>query len=414
MLHEVKLSKVIQRDLTEVALLQAFLICYAANATSTSFGKQDCANYLKNINRFKMSADDIANWLFTKKIEKELLSDILEKFARHQNNSVKQNWSNQVYNDIILLLKTPYQKASVNPLPLKFQWQQSGAKFLISFYKIMRSTTGLPPFFFSKKTSINFDGQLFLTQFIANNNGLFVCAACDEASFYSVISNSFRADIDHFLPKDLYPHLSCHPYNLVPICKLCNQSKSTKDPLKKSKRTRYSLQDICMPYRNHGIAKDTYMKEVIGASKYQLELLSRLPTGNINITDSINMILSIYEVPKRWAEKNEQIEEILFRRMRQIFRDGRGSSTADVEALIFNTLSQLLYYFHQEDTSKDPYTVPMTWKLVALMKEFNNNNGNLNPLLTKQALISEIADWLEQSISSEATKVTEELLSVFL
>src|SRR5262249_18731883 len=58
-------------------------------------------------------------------------------------------------------------------------------------------------------------------------NPLKVCPACDGPRIDSLY------EIDHFLPKTLYPFLSMHPTNLVPICAKCNSSseKGRKDPL---------------------------------------------------------------------------------------------------------------------------------------------------------------------------------------
>lgn len=52
-----------------------------------------------------------------------------------------------------------------------------------------------------------------------------VCPYCDN--------NLRTTELDHFLPKDDFPFLSCHPDNLIPSCHGCNSGsrKGTKVPL---------------------------------------------------------------------------------------------------------------------------------------------------------------------------------------
>lgn len=45
-----------------------------------------------------------------------------------------------------------------------------------------------------------------------------------------IISEKITApEIDHFLPQDKYPHLTCSFYNMIPSCKVCNHVKSNKE-----------------------------------------------------------------------------------------------------------------------------------------------------------------------------------------
>ncbi|MFO7838890.1 MAG: hypothetical protein R6X08_05280 [Desulfosalsimonadaceae bacterium] len=73
-------------------------------------------------------------------------------------------------------------------------------------------------------TVVEFDRDLFLDEFYKKNRELGVCVLCD--------GDLGDADVDHFYSKKVYPELSCHPANLVPICKTCNQTrKGGKVPL---------------------------------------------------------------------------------------------------------------------------------------------------------------------------------------
>jgi len=57
-------------------------------------------------------------------------------------------------------------------------------------------------------------------------SGVRVCPYCNRqyiSPVYSV-NGKVRGDIDHFLPRSVYPYFSMSLYNLIPVCKSCNQA----------------------------------------------------------------------------------------------------------------------------------------------------------------------------------------------
>ena len=70
-----------------------------------------------------------------------------------------------------------------------------------------------------------FDKEIFLAEFHTANPKFKVCPLCD--------GYPEGEEVDHFYPKKLHPALSCHPLNLVPICKPCNSAanKGQVEPL---------------------------------------------------------------------------------------------------------------------------------------------------------------------------------------
>ena len=55
-----------------------------------------------------------------------------------------------------------------------------------------------------------------------------------------------RTDTDHYFTKKYYPLLAVRPYNLMPLCHLCNSAvKREEDPLDGGKGRRRSLRDVC-------------------------------------------------------------------------------------------------------------------------------------------------------------------------
>lgn len=57
-------------------------------------------------------------------------------------------------------------------------------------------------------------------EIIVNNNGeiTLTCPICGLRD---------ATDLDHYIPRQLFPEFSIHPYNLIPICHKCNNKKST-------------------------------------------------------------------------------------------------------------------------------------------------------------------------------------------
>jgi hypothetical protein len=70
----------------------------------------------------------------------------------------------------------------------------------------------------------SFDRSQFVDIFEEENYGR-VCPLCD--------GDINGPEVDHWLPKSMYPALSCHPKNLMPVCHRCNsrECKGEKSPI---------------------------------------------------------------------------------------------------------------------------------------------------------------------------------------
>ncbi len=83
--------------------------------------------------------------------------------------------------------------------------------------------------------------------FVATHN-LKTCPYCNMG--YILVSernekkeNGLRPEIDHFFPKATYPYLAMSFYNLIPSCKVCNHTKSSKDTYKDGLLSPYEISD---------------------------------------------------------------------------------------------------------------------------------------------------------------------------
>jgi hypothetical protein len=96
------------------------------------------------------------------------------------------------------------------------------------FYEGIFARAGVPP---PAAGEAKLTRIAFLQAFWKTNPRLNVCPACDDPK-PDTVDVTPTDDVDHFLPKSIYPFLALHPYNLVPICGTCNSScKLAKDPL---------------------------------------------------------------------------------------------------------------------------------------------------------------------------------------
>lgn len=278
----------------------------------------------------------------------------------------------------------------------------------------------------------NYTRQDFLKAFRRENAALQVCPICDNAAFLTISSDDhIHSDIEHFLPKSIYPHLSVHPLNLIPICKLCNQSlKGDEDPFRpdpdKGHPERYRLEDIALPYRvnsaidNTSIVKAYWLDNLDEAARSEEEnyVVRRGKNGKVRrlrpksarlklipISEQVEVLKTqyklfarLYDIPGRWEMQVDEVYDTLFRRLRQIFasdlaieRDRLLSSD-----YIAARLEWLLAYL--ADTSgTEVYGFPTKWWLAQLLIDYASDlaDGLKSPLL------EEIRCWREETSKEE-------------
>lgn len=384
MIHTVHLSEQTERRLTDITMLQMCLLRYAL--FTSHIGKDSCAAYLNRCRRFWNRGEAIARWVFDGRAPKR--QELLQHFAGSssedanvtlQKRAEKRAWCRKLYQQVLALLFF---------LPIRFEilydedhapaWQKAAAEFLVSFYAYLGGDSPFPGSLFTEPEALPFGRQAFLQAFTDANSELYVCAVCDESGYYTIVERNIRTDIDHYLPKSRYPHFACHPYNLIPICKACNQVvKGTKDPLEAPGGGRLSLQEVYLPYRSPGLSTRTYLSVTFERAEKLVDWVSVgkiLPQkpGDQLVLQLIATLEEVYKIPHRWSQDGrvDKISETLFRRMRQFLGNGReGPLGFNMPTAIYNTLNQLLYYLHYEDQSKDPFAFAMTWMLAALLNE---------------------------------------------
>ncbi|HEX5712269.1 MAG TPA: HNH endonuclease signature motif containing protein [Solirubrobacterales bacterium] len=142
--------------------------------------------------------------------------------------------------------------------------------------------------------------------FRAANPNLRVCPACLVGVLETRIEGRSAIDLDHYLPKSLYPPLSIHGPNLVPLCSRCNsRAKGEKDPLQDGDRRR-RLASVWFPYAGGGLGEAHLAFEVDGDSHTTVRLQA---TGQAK--QRAENFDALYLVSKLWSEQLEAVHNSL-------------------------------------------------------------------------------------------------------
>lgn len=194
--------------------------------------------------------------------------------------------------------------------------------FMIAFYEDL-FTRG-----FSPVAAI--DKKAFRDMFWAANP-LTVCPACDGPRVDSPY------EIDHFLPKALYPFLSMHPTNLIPICPQCNRrEKGMKDPLD------HMLQDPLM-YTFHPFEKPA-LKEIkirVYRDTVARECHVKIEEKDGSVSKRIKQLNALFGLERRWKDVlKEAIDTLIFTMQGQAGR--KNASGISAEDIVYEVLQTIL------------------------------------------------------------------------
>ncbi|MEC4816404.1 MAG: hypothetical protein SAK29_24525 [Scytonema sp. PMC 1069.18] len=401
MIHNVDLPALTRERLTDVVVLQIWLLFYAAS--NSTLDQTDCGDRLNRCHRFRGRGDKIAKWIWQ---ASESRLKPLQDFAQDPTPSTdKRKWVKRLAYEAFRLLKKPNGTLEALDNQTITPWQKAASDFLIGFYEnVLRAAgsprkrnPGFPAYIFSGNNPSSFGAQDFLKAFQAKNRTLSICPACDEAK-YSTKAGDIKTDIDHYLPKSKYPHLACHPYNLVPSCLACNQRiKKTSDPLicqRVNTGTRRKLEDIFCLYRDSGLWDTTYLEVTLKNQNNPTQIGSLKPKRGLNLSDRIDAFQETYRIPERWSEQVNEIEDEIYRNIEKLL---------DVFHFSFEDLQTLLDCFdyslgteYIEKRGQNSFSVARAWLLAALINEVEEVvQASSSSQPKSPALLEELKDRLE-------------------
>lgn len=402
MLHKLELSRAIEEPLAQAVRVQCRLLACAAHFGS--FEEGACAKFVDLEPALAGRGAAAARWV-ARSAEKRVR--YLNEFGAHPDAAERRAWSDVLGAEALTLL-TGVPDTLTRITEDSPKWQKSGGDFLRLFYDSLSSDSGLSGEMLGLDRGNNFDRQHFLHAFQDANKDLYVCAACDETRISTRNKGHIYADIDHFFPQSLYPHLSVHPYNLVPICHGCNSgTKRDTDPLQDG-AARVRPADLALPYRSLGIAERTFVAVDLKAWRDSTSPFTIRPKPNGAAQSHIDGLARMVSIPERWNDPAtvHEIGHTLFRRLKQFIRARPGLLERGTDdALLQRKINEFLGILREDDVGRDPLSIPMQWLLVHLTQP--NSSSARTPMLT------EIRRWIEPGATeAERVRLGEELREV--
>jgi 5-methylcytosine-specific restriction endonuclease McrA len=360
MIHQVFLPEITRERLTDVVALQVLLLTYAA--TRDTLNEASCTTYLDRCARFRGRGAQIAAWIWRAPSRYEPLEKFAQGPAAH-----KLGWCKRITREAFAFMQHPIGHIDPHIRRTASPWERAGAAFHRRFYVDLCSPAGLPGDIFCEPVTGSFGRQDLLAAFKEANHHLHICAVCDETGYHTMLDGHIYAELDHYLPESVYPHLACHPFNLIPICHYCNvMIKGKANPLQGLSRNRFSVEAIFLPYGESGLGARTYLHVRLGGALTEAEFGELKPREEITLRSRIEGFRRMYKIPDRWRQRVDEIGPQLLKRIREFLR---GSPVTALNARsLLNELDDLLYSLHQAQGS-EPFACAKMWWLAALIND---------------------------------------------
>ncbi len=436
MVHQAKLSPHIQESLNQVVQFQLDLLDYTLSHQTIE--KTSLTAYLKKCAQYNGRESALASLVVGRGRKEGALKKTLEKIANgtdgieywgSASSTSAQSKLLQEKKRVVEMMRTDVMKLNrakpsdtlpfylvpdqypkqmeaaqnyANSQPKSSQkianWLKEMKQFLISFYDGLGSSNGLNSAIFSSQ--MPYHRQDYFRDFTAANPSQYVCVICDEASFRTIARGNYggkhyHSDIEHYFPKSIYPHLSCHPYNLIPICKHCNSSlHGSKDPLA-HRSGRRPLDEVFLPYKpDNSLSPKAVLTIVEPTSPKHVTNLDFYTAGHIQkLHQKLEVWSHIYDLPDRWSNKWAEIGDHLWRKIKMVFADSLAiNGSTGTETAVTKKLELLLFYLEQ-DLGRDPLAYPCLWLLASALEQEIPNQGN--------PFLAEIQSWVGQHTSAE-------------
>ena len=280
-----------------------------------------------------------------------------------------------------------------NNLP---EYQKGAKQFLLAFYGQL--SNGIPTDILASnpRNYHRYGREQFFKAYEKANPRQSVCAICDEHRPITIIRGHVHSNIEHYFPKSVYPHLACHPYNLIPICDACNSAHLDRDPLNSGNHTRRTLLEVFLPYRNETVLTHGTVKfEWVQANESPALSIITRDTNVSNLFHARMQAFSeIYDIPQRWQRQIHRIGEQLWR---QMIAFSRAEFNRDRSLDIFNVksgLEQLLHYLF-EDLKSNSWNYVLIWYLSHLL--ITEIEANFKNQQKESALVQTLADCVKLS-----------------
>jgi hypothetical protein len=409
MIHQVSKLKDANRILPYVMVLQIAVLEAAAQEHITPETILDLRvfvpileDHLNTKRCFRDRSEIIARWIMTGK--KDIRKSLVEPLSRFANTPVAERirFIDAIRDDILLLYHPRDAEFKVAILRNEAgDWKKGARDFLYEFYDLWQ--TGFPGYIFPRSRQ-KYARQDFVQEFEKCNPDLFICAVCDGAAYTTKTAGHVYTSVDHFFPRSIYPHLSCHPLNLVPICSCCNSFiKGDNDPMILDDRP-LQLIDLILPYQgsDNALRQKAYIAVVKRNPRHpkpehpmQLELK---PARDFDAGNKIAAFNKLYDVNGRWNASLDEIEDHVFRRLTQYLAIIDSANLASDPDALIRLLKTLMAQTDLENMGKDSFAFPMVWLLKSYIDQVENQRENA-------PILKALTDWAKHN--SQRCKLLE-------
>jgi hypothetical protein len=136
-----------------------------------------------------------------------------------------------------------------------------------------------------------------------------VCPCCDNSWPEPDQASKTPYTLEHFFHKKEHPSICLHPFNLIPMCRVCNRRRDDKDVLSPTGEFDLSMDQIFHPLER---PVRNYVQLEFRSRRLEPELMNfvNLPTRIDDWQIAINAYEDIYEIPSRWQVSWLEIQTV--------------------------------------------------------------------------------------------------------
>lgn len=177
---------------------------------------------------------------------------------------------------------------------------------LNAFYEFL--TWGIPDVLLPSGRS--FHRQDIVESYLAQNPFLkFVCPCCDNSWPEPRKAGQTSYTLEHFFHKEEHSSICLHPYNLIPMCSICNGRRGNKEMLSTATGASLTIDSIFHPIDRPA---RNYAQLEFRSQRLQPDIvyLMNSPARVDNWQTAIDSYETIYEIPSRWKTAWTEIESV--------------------------------------------------------------------------------------------------------
>ncbi|MCL4266662.1 MAG: hypothetical protein KJ069_25950 [Anaerolineae bacterium] len=134
-----------------------------------------------------------------------------------------------------------------------------------------------------------------------------VCPCCDNSWPEPDRAHKTPYTLEHFFHKDEHPTICLHPYNLIPMCRVCNGRRGKKEMLSPKDDIDLSIDQIFHPLERP-VRKHADLEFRSRRLEPEIMRFVNLPTRIDDWQIAINAYEDVYEIPSRWQANWREIE----------------------------------------------------------------------------------------------------------